>query len=141
MTRTASTSTQPPFTLDTSGEIFLPLDSEPWRDPYDPVAWSDLDPFTQGYIEALIASVRGYHEPHYLKWDERTNARTARYLAFRDLAPEALAVILRDCATAQHDVPDERDVEHGAFFWRSCANAGTAPYLRDDGKVDLKDVA
>ena len=150
MTRTAGTTTQPPFTLDTSGKIFLPLDSEPWRDPYDPVAWPDLDPFTQGYIEALLGALDDARPIAYRNgaWGSKAREVPIRP-AFSWVSPEALAVTLRDCADARRRYMREDTTKDGALFWSARTNGDCvpegfpplAPYVRDDCKVDLKDVA
>jgi len=74
--------------------------------------WSDLSPFTQGYIEALFASelpdgaqLRGNHIP----------------LGFSDLAPETLARIIADCEAqgAHYNQPNDakRHAHLGRDFW------------------------
>ncbi len=109
------------FKLDTTGEVTrvygLPFCGAKAAD----VMWSDLTPFAQGYIEAMA---RTFHDRAL--WGG---------MRFADLAPETLARIITDCETAQRLCPDERDAEHGQFFWRACAVAGTRARLGDDGKV------
>lgn len=123
------------FKLDTSGEIVLPY---PHLHPHPRgYRWSDLDPFTQGYVEALFASLRARwckrgHEPegiHFLSRyvrcskcgqrgipsnGSRKAGRSRRItwlkrLGFFDLSPEALAMILRDCERFQQVSPPPMD--------------------------------
>jgi len=132
------------FNLDTSGAIDWPSGMDPRPLGVAMVGclgWADLGAFTQGYIEALLSSVRGFHVPHYLKWDERNGHRTPRFLAFRDLAPESLARVIKDC-DALRPVPNTAD--HGRTVWtqRQEGKAGPsfpplAVRLGDDGKVHL----
>lgn len=126
------------FQLDTSGAVdALPLKGS----DLDPGAWlwSDLSPFTQGYIEALFAAAR------------EENGVFA-HAGFSDVAPETLACIIADCAAfiAQHpgwDHPDGgrlfwegrngAEAEVDSLFGRTC-QAHFPPLtvqLGDDGKV------
>lgn len=124
------------FTLDTSGYVEHPRGS----DDVSAIYWSDLTPFAQGYVEALFASERpGYDDAglggHYV-------------CGFSDLSPEALALILRDCAafieTAHPPTSPDNDQRRGRAFWRLRQlnrYAGMWPPLTvsldDDGKVRL----
>jgi hypothetical protein len=120
------------FTLDTSGAVRLRRDKIRLN-----TLWSDLDPFTQGYVEALFASE--------IEDDIGAKVSFARLYGFSDLAPEALAIILADCAEFSAN-PIYRDVEltaeHGRLFWR-LRQAGCPDFppltvsLGDDGKVRL----
>lgn len=111
------------------------------------VRWSDLDPFTQGYVEKVLWAAGGQISP------------TRLYLGFSDLAPETLARIVEDCARfrsyGEHEgfkCCDDTG-EHGRQFWEKRnwrpwpAHAavyerdGFPPltaYLGDDGKVYLR---
>lgn len=100
---------------------------------------SDLDPFTQGYVEALLSG--------WIKSGEfgDEGSDTFGSYDFSDLAPEALAAILRDCA-AQGD--NHASTESGKAFW-AYRQAGKypwafpplTPYLGDDGRVYLREAA
>lgn len=145
------------FTLDTSGEVtwweYLPRVNRR-AGPYIK-RWPDLDPFTQGYVEAMFAEWKVTAKGKAFTEDGPLLATTwegpppildaargiIRSPRFSDLAPETLTRIIEDCAKAQRDVPTERDRDHGEYFWRACALAGTTPYLGDDGKVCLRDAA
>lgn len=135
-------------TLDTSGEIIVVGGSE--RNGRR-TTWRDLDPFTQGYIEALFASIE--RTTANLVWDADDHARFARY---SDLAPETLAAILKDCEAYQVAGPLPR--QWGEHFWKSRQNCFEAsqrptrvamhakyppltPYLGDDGRVYLREAA
>lgn len=168
-----------PFTLDTSGAVFL-TDTK-W---VHGVRWPDLDAFTQGYVEALFAALgfgdgpegekarakRGFVCNMTGAWCpsgcgspcsyERVDALTGqvtqrrefnRLPGFSDLSPEALAMILADCAAIQ--APDLRgtlntpDAQRlgGMNFWAERRDdnwtvAGFPPLtvtLGHDGKVHL----
>lgn len=150
------------FSFDTSGVV------EPSGREVVAYRWSDLSPFVQGYVEALFASIRyerasaGINKgDHVLKWDERVNYSNSRYLAFRDLDPSALALILRDCErwlhAWQHIYPEVMaqkggDIKtlqrrQGAAFWKWRQHNSELdrvwpplqPYLSDEGKVCLRE--
>ena len=156
------------------GSIHADPSERDW--PY--MEWSDLDPFTQGYAASLLQSLAVAEAPFdgsgrgEWQW-ELTEAwresdwwegsdyegradlpafRDHRCPGFSDLAPETLALILKDCAShpnAQpHKFPNdpERQCRSGRNFWedRQDGSWGSTyppltPYLRDDGKVDLKE--
>lgn len=122
------------FTLDTSGAV--------WVDPIDAPGigwlWSDLTPFQQGYVEAMKRA-RRIARPEYLS-NRRLDWR------FSDLSPEALALILRDCAERLTQIcwPDENTSQDGRDFWESRQRGFLIPGFRpltvsldDDGKAHL----
>lgn len=83
----------PEFILDTAGSVLLGSTSE--GEP-KPVGWGYLDSFTQGYAEALF-----FTEQENLALEACGNGKALAddpEPAFKDLAPEALAAIIRDCA-------------------------------------------
>lgn len=106
--------------------------------------WSDLDAFTQGYVEALFESGGGRIGPVF-QW----------VCGFSDLAPETLARIIADCA-AVADFAEFFADNPGASFWLNRQSAWPAwsdrrprlvdrfppltAYLGDDGKVYLREV-
>lgn len=168
------------FTLDTSGAVCAPLSERGWAewsgvlDVGEAKRWSDLDPFPQGCIEALFASLPTLCETcqgngevvtdwgTYLKPPEgaEADAGTATCAAcdgqgrttyaFSDLAPEALALILKDCAAWRAEFSGdacERSAgreDMGREFWRIRQEnkrrtfPPLTPYLREDGKVALR---
>lgn len=153
-----------PFTLDTSGEVILPA-SFVWERHGSPIIrFSDLDPFTQGYVEALLTP--NPHAVRDLSWRPSCpqcvesrftcDAHHKTYPRFADLAPETLATTLRDCAQRQGKHPQilqgynlrwNGTAERGEGFWKE-RQAGRepyfpplTPYLGDDGKVYLKETA
>ncbi|WP_312687195.1 hypothetical protein [Brevundimonas nasdae] len=105
--------------------------------------WTDLDAFTQGYIEAMPWEA-------LLGETYRLGCNRAQGDApgFSDLAPETLARIIADCADfvdcqpgPQRKAKCEADPETGRYFWR-WREAGNIPRhapltvrLGDDGKV------
>jgi hypothetical protein len=126
------------FTLDTSGWVDMASQATPVRELPFNVRWSDLDAFTQGYVEALFASV------------EYPACQDTAYLpkGFSDLVPEALAMILADCgAAAKSPGLYGKLAGHGALFWserqRGLLNEDGPTFppltvsLGDDGKVRL----
>lgn len=167
------------FTLDTSGMVIVPGDNgRGFAEPHA-IRWPDLDPFPKGCIEALFASLPTLCETcqgngevvtdwgTYLKPPEgaEADAGTATCAAcdgqgrttyaFSDLAPEALALILKDCAARRNELQQlfaplryGRTQTDGANFWVRRQSglepdfAGRfpplTPYLREDGKVALR---
>ena len=129
------------FTLDTSGCIHMP--GVPLSSISPRFIWSDLSPFAQGYVEALLREANAaLHAERAQQGRERS--RFDRDLVFSDLAPESLALILRDC----EDGAD--GARGGRLFWemrRRDAFKGNplfpplTPYLGDDGKVYLRESA
>lgn len=87
------------FVLDTSSAVHETQDNPPRFYP-SPCQWTDLDAFTQGYIEALFftecepGTDAGSHDPE-------TQSALHGECGFSDLAPEALASIIADCEAFQ----------------------------------------
>ena len=130
------------FTLDTSGAVYL--EGKIFRHA---LKWPDLDAFTQGYVEALFAAVaaqRTYPDAFY-------KAHGMRHARFSDLSPEALAMILADCAAMQEGLQIASNFSGGRVAWEARQSGwkdwGTGPRkkwtpptvsLGDDGKVKLE---
>jgi hypothetical protein len=102
----------PEFILDTSGSVRETRDNPPRFYP-SPCLWADLDAFTQGYIEALFFTE---NEPgtdrltrlaDLERWREGVERGEHKDIpgdaGFSDLAPEALARSIDDCAKFQSD--------------------------------------
>lgn len=107
------------FTLDTSGAVEVAgrvLEGGLAR--HRAYRWPDLDPFTQGYVEALFSSLG---PPFHKGAGTHTGERRCR---FSDLSPSALAAILADCAERLRTLGINTQ-EEGALFWR----------LRQDGRA------
>lgn len=125
------------FTLDTSGSIYVPFSRPEGELAGCTWIWSDLDPFTQGYIEALLRDVE-------IAFPDGCDSDAAR---FRDLAGETLDHIRKDCAAANTLSVTFRP-KTGRAFWEK-RQAGfygrtfppLTPYLGDDGKVYLRAAA
>lgn len=140
------------FQLDTSGVVDAPA-GKLFNGERVGCIWSDLTPFTQGYVGALFAGVMP-EDGAPVVIDPRTGGRHLSHsFRFSDLAPATLARIIEDCALslADHLGGYTDSVTSGGMFWRERrANQlnGTdpyfpplTPYLGDDGKVYLRDAA
>lgn len=93
------------FQLDTTGTVG-PYRSTDLVSTYA-LSWSDLDAFTQGYVEALLRFAS-------------TLSETGRHwgVAFSDLAPETLARIIADCERYASKFNPSPNLSAGADFWR-----------------------
>ena len=132
--------------LDTSGYVTVrgPVPAGyrliPHNDTVVVVDWASLPPFAQGYIEAFWEAVRE------LRRDAEDRVQmNLDDLGFRHLAPEALALILKDCAEAQRLWPNvTTTAAAGASLWHqrqmmALAEFGpVTPYLREDGKIAFR---
>ena len=135
------------FQLDTSGYVQCPAPDQRPNETTGCWFWSDLSPFTQGYIEALFESAGRK------TYDGCIGAKSTkvRSLAFRDLAPETLSRIIADCEAADKGRPDPG--ENGSAFWRVRNHPMMPPgewvnrfppltvQLGDDGKVRFAEPA
>jgi len=129
--------------LDTSGVVRMP--DRPRAKHMDHAfpaltIWSDLSPFTQGYVEAMFEEL----------WRTAGSglAHQINVSRFRHLAPETLARIMEDCAWFM--ALDRRPGwlltnENGHAFWHARQGiqvlggwVAITPYLGDDGKVYLR---
>lgn len=133
------------FTLDTSGVVYVLV---PGCVTERPRVWSDLSPFAQGYVEAALTE--------FVELSRLAPGKHTFWVGFRHLAPETLAVILRDCEafnTRIGDASHNRGI--GAKFWESRRAGFTSfwslhqaefraafpplqPYLSDEGRVCLR---
>jgi hypothetical protein len=133
------------FTLDTSGEVpayYVKRRSgtvSAWR-------WSDLDPFTQGYIEALFASLRDAWADKFAASHGGAKNPHFKHPGFSDLAPETLARIM-EVAELAAGLGAPNTVDAGARHWAIEQSDGRppfprrTPYLGDDGLVRFKEAA
>lgn len=131
------------FTLDTSGVVNI--GKAPPRGHNEYVEWSDLDPFTRGYVEAVFDWIASHHNEIAGKDFAAFQARGYRTLAFRDLAPETLAAILKDCAawrSIDRGIYGEDNAACGRALWAMRQSQAGVPdfprltvTLGDDGKV------
>lgn len=138
-------------TIDTSGAI--QLTNTKW---VHIVTWPDLSPFVQGYVEALMQCI---------EWPDPSEGYgpSSSVVHFDWLAPEALALILRDCEALQaanRRVRGGVDIskrEFGAALWATRSDKHTGrffhidtdeaakafprltPHLSDDGKLHLRE--
>ncbi|MFN4296745.1 MAG: hypothetical protein ACK4FB_07865 [Brevundimonas sp.] len=124
------------FQLDTSGVVYVQSAFITDRNSKVAKRWSDLSPFTQGYIEALFAAFDPEPTP---------GVRLAPGpFGFSDLAPETLARIIADCGLAQREGDGRME---GIDYWNR-RQAGEylttrqpqTVQLGDDGKVRLANV-
>lgn len=129
-------------TLDTSGVVKFEGGT------LGVLSWEGLGqiggPFAQGYVEALFASIGCL-----LPWERHDGHSEPQYVGFSDLAPEALAMILRDCeAFCSAFGRDARIAPQGKAFWMQRQDGGWSNqtpsfpplrvYLNDAGKVMLE---
>ena len=133
--------TKTEFTLDTSSVVER---GEAYGGRF---VWEDFDPFTQGYVEALFESA----------WPDLLQQLIAKGMSeaadhddsvqpeFSDLSPEALAMILRDCAALSKYYA--KSVGGGSKAW-SDRHSGEwpgfpplTPHLSDCGRVHLRKAA
>lgn len=117
------------MTLDTSGAIRLvPAISDPDGPIY---RWSDLSPFAQGYVEALLRDIQ---------WPDPAEGYgpSSAVVHFDWLAPEALALILKDCERGRQ-IGWPNTAERGAVYWRESVSRRRTVTLGDDGKVHLRE--
>lgn len=102
--------------------------------------WSDLSPFVQGYVEALLGSFCEELDDYS---DQGGCSR--RFFGFSDLAPETLARIIEDCAEACFRFT-KQDGQAGKWFWLKRQRGDFEPpmcggfpsltvHLDDNGKV------
>ncbi len=107
-----------------------------------------LDPFTQGYVEAML---RTLDEARMRRYRDAPFGSPARAVPIRLdvswLAPETLAAVRRDCKRESLEPSEGDPREEGRVFWRlrhcgaySNKWAPLAPYLADDGKVRLREI-
>lgn len=128
------------FQFDTSGTVVDAIGAHGHTKGHL-LAWSDLSPFVQGYVEALISSIE--IDPRG-KWPGVTPVSGLEALGFSYLAPETLARIMEDCRTYQHEHGTEfgNTVERGGWFWKERQRGGMpvsfpplTVALGDSGKV------
>lgn len=143
------------FTLDTSGSVHFPTLDVTGRAF---AMWSDLSPFVQGYVEALFASLIADLEARRDYLPNLNGIGASFGIAFSDLSPEVLALILRDCEAVRNEaiLPDTADAgrrfwdgrqSHKAVVVHTGFGKGLAtkywppltPYLSDDGNVRLRE--
>lgn len=130
------------FTLDTSG--FVENLDRATQD-HDGTRWSDLTPFEQGYVEALLRSLV-IDDADIIEASERTGVSLLP--GFSDLDPTTLEVIRKDCAAMLSSLQIDNSPGQGAEAWRlrqtGWRNWGTTPpklwlpltaSLSDTGKV------
>ena len=131
-------------TLDTSGAIALPYMVDKGFCRSNVVTWSDLSPFEQGYVEALLQDANVVVWPAYGSKPPPPSVLDVR---FSDLARETLAVILKDCERARALWPETTTTaKNGRWLWIGRADGLYAqngfppqtPHLGDDGKVYLR---
>lgn len=117
------------FQLDTSGNVSLTLVQGV---PYEIAGgheWSDLSPFTQGYIEALFDD----YGPIWIQGDDYDGLYWVP--RFSDLAPETLDRIIADCEAKATALACPLTAEDGRVFWRKFMSRSLTVQLCDDGKV------
>lgn len=143
----------PQFILESAGRVDmhqLSLNEGPINWVGVALRFTDLDPFTQGYVEALFFTEEApgvdtaeFQTPDYqARMEEgQTDGRIPGDVGFADLAPDALADILRDCADFQtraapllaEAVERGRRLDHlGHDFWLTRNGHGTGFWDRSE---------
>lgn len=133
------------FQLDTSGAVERPAGYTGWGVDRA-LTWEDLSPFVQGYVEALFASANRFEcKAECLAPCSDCLDEAGPQVGFSDLAPETLALILKDCERFEALYGEWPLVEHGRGFWsgrqrdkHSPEFPPLTPALADDGKVYLR---
>lgn len=132
--------------LDTSGRVAGDVGGlAVWRE------FEELSPFQQGYVKAALHRLS---VDLLAQWLDDVDAYRAP--AFRDLAPEALAAMLKDCQEVG-DYAEFFAVDPGTSFWLNRQSEWPAwgerrlrlvprfppltLYLGDDGKIYQRETA
>lgn len=114
------------------------------------ILWSDLDAFTQGYIEAMFDgwavapqigrgdawdwALTDMNDAEWWCDDKPADAPDFRAPAFSDLAPETLSRIIADCRAAREGYRAANTKDCGASFWAGRNDPGGCwQYLVTDG--------
>lgn len=143
------------FQLDTSGTVYRVYDGQERHLTDQLWTWSDLNPFTQGYVEAVMRSLwdeyenirRSLSQPYVVGTNDqlaRLQAKKAT-IAYYNIAPETLARIMEDCAARLRGGLEPNTLNAGHLFWGGRKNGRSAnfppltPYLADDGKVRFRE--
>lgn len=132
------------FVMDTSGRV----GADPNWDRFggeQGLAWSDLSPFAQGYVEAMLAEAGEDLADERMAQNPRDDARLS--VGFSDLAPETLARIMEDCEAMKRAPGLAEEPRGGDFFWHWRQEGKLTingfppltPHLGDDGKVYLRE--
>lgn len=137
--------TEAKFTLDITGAVEMRRDLLANGVPAEPdrVTWSDLDLFTQGYVEAFLGGL--FEDCDAIE----AGPGVVRYAGFSDLAPSTLAAILKDCERVLEPEAHRHCramIGAGAGFWEGRQLGNWAPQflpltpsLGDDGLVYLRE--
>lgn len=136
----------PEFILDSDGEVAVACRPEP-------VAYADLDQFTQGYIEAMFFTETSGIS--MVDWHSEASREAVREgqadgdipgdAGFSDLHPDSLAEIMADCADFQAKGQDMLQrayatgnyeaMQAGRDFWFSRNGHGAGFFDREIGEV------
>lgn len=157
------------FEMDTSGVVGAVDESDPILSVQTGYTWLDLDAFTQGYVEAMFASLPvkrcgwcgvpvkaaarkdGFGCGRHAQCTETVRDERARLYVkgFSDLAPETLARIIADCAAwreTDRGVYSDDNGLSGRALWAMRQSPMGVPgfppltvQLGDDGKVRFVD--
>lgn len=134
------------FQLDTSGFVQCPAPNQKPNESTGCWFWPDLSPFAQGYVEALFASdemLELWRSAKATMEAEKYGSHMMWVPGFSDLSPEALAMILRDCAQAVR-THYRNTYDSGERFFAARQRPSPlhlfpplTPILSEDGKVNL----
>lgn len=128
--------------FDTAGEVICPMDGGGWP-RNEPIRWSDLAPFQQGYVEAMLTGDYRFNPAITIHIGQPKE----RLLGFSDIAPETIQRIIEDCTNVLEIIDSyvDEDIQRnsGRGFWNARSNGNwTARQwppltltLGEDGKV------
>ena len=139
----------PEYHMNTAGEV--PVDSfadgryAPSTAPEDTHSFADLDAFTQAYIEAMFwtSEAPGVSTEEWQATEDHDEGSIPGDVGFGDIAPQALASIMADCAAfqalpswqaAMADEACEGDESQGGHdFWLTRNRHGAGFWDRGNG--------
>ncbi len=133
----------PQFILDTFGSVHVEGNLPDGTPGGAVVEFVDLDPFTQGYVEALFftESAPGVDREEFATDDYQarmeegsTGGSIPGDAAFDDLAPDTLAKIMADCLAYDRDGYSATRAGHD--FWLTRNGHGAGFWDRDELKED-----
>lgn len=137
----------PEYHLDTDGEVAAPASAKLWPHP---LRWNQLSEFAQGYIQAMFwtSEARGVSTEEWQADEDHDEGSIPGDVGFADLAPNALAAILTDCADFERDnaamLADALERGYGAEraghdFWLTRNHHGAGFWDREELEPEGED--